>query len=129
MGSLMADPTRELFEALGRRSHEGRFEEASGTIRFDLEHADGVDCWLVAIRHGDIQVSREAREADSVVHADKAVFDQIASGRANLYSAWVRNEVRVAGDIRLARLLQRVFPGPPGAHHPRTFARDRSHQG
>ncbi|WP_319460175.1 SCP2 sterol-binding domain-containing protein [Micromonospora sp. RTP1Z1] len=125
----MSDPTAEFFDGLGRRGHEPLLQEATGTIRFDLEHDHGIDHWLVTINNGDIQVSREDREADSVVRADKGLFDRIVSGGENLYAAWVRNELRAVGDIRLARFIQRVFPGPPGAHHPRMFASERRRQG
>ncbi|RZU75615.1 SCP-2 sterol transfer family protein [Micromonospora kangleipakensis] len=124
----MSDPTAEFFDGLGHRGHEPLLQEATGTIRFDLEHDHGVDRWFVVIQQGDVRVSREEREADSVVRVDKGLFDRIVSGEENLYAAWVRNELRAEGEVRLARLIQRVFPGPPGAHDPRMFARERRRQ-
>ncbi|WP_406044932.1 SCP2 sterol-binding domain-containing protein [Micromonospora sp. NBC_00898] len=124
----MSDPTAEFFDGLGRRGHEPLLEEATGTIRFDLKHDHGLDRWFVVIRQGDVRVSRDERESDSVVRAEKGLFDRIVSGEENLYAAWVRNELRAEGEVRLARLMQRVFPGPPGAHHPRMFARERRRQ-
>ncbi|WP_446215055.1 SCP2 sterol-binding domain-containing protein [Micromonospora sp. IBHARD004] len=124
----MSDPAAEFFDRLGRRGHEPLLEEATGTTRFDLEHAHGVDHWLVTIMNGDLQVSREKSDADCVIRTDKALFGRFVSGEAHLYTAWVRNELRAEGDVRLARLFERVFPGPPGAHHPRGFARERGRQ-
>lgn len=124
----MSDPTAEFFDGLGHRGHERLLEEATGTIRFDLEHDHGVDRWFLVIRQGDIRVSREEREVDCVICTNRALFDRLAGGEAHIYTAWVRNELRVEGDVRLARLFQRVLPGPPSAHHPRMFARERRRQ-
>ncbi|MEH0846409.1 SCP2 sterol-binding domain-containing protein [Micromonospora sp. CPCC 205711] len=122
----MSNPTASFFEALGRRGHEPLLKEATGTLRFDLAHDHEVDRWFLVIERGDVRVSRdEEREADCLVHGSRAVFDRIVSGRSHIYAAWVRNELRTEGDVRLARLLQRIMPGPPGAHHPREFARER----
>jgi SCP-2 sterol transfer family len=124
----MPDRTTQFFDALSRRGHEPLLEEVTGTIRFDLEHDHGVDHWFLAISHGDVRVSREDRDADAVIRTTKALFDRLASGEVPIYAAWVRNELRALGDIRLGRLVERIMPGPPGAHHPRTFARERRQQ-
>jgi hypothetical protein len=122
----------EVTSRLHAEGELGRFpvmiedrQPATGTVRFDLEHDHGVDHWFLLIRQGDVRVSREERDADCVIRTGKALFDRIVSGEAHMYAAWVRNELRAEGDVRLARLLQRVMPGPPGAHDPRTFARER----
>lgn len=121
----MSDPTASFFDELGRRGHELLLKEATGTIRFDLEHDHKVDSWFLVIRQGDLSVSRERREADCVVHASRALFDRLVTGQTHLYSAWVRNELTAEGDVRLGRLFQRVLPGPAGAYHPRRFAQER----
>ncbi|OKI51488.1 SCP2 sterol-binding domain-containing protein [Micromonospora sp. CB01531] len=121
----MSNPTTSFFEGLGRRGHEALLEEATGTIRFDLTHEQGIDRWVLAIERGDFRVSRDEGEADCVVHSSRAAFDRIVSGQSQIYSAWVRNELRTEGDVRLARLVQRLMPGPPEAHHPRDFVRER----
>lgn len=121
----MSDPTTSFFEALGRRGHEALLAEATGTIRFDLTHEQGVDRWWVVIERGDVRVSRNGGEADCLIHGRRATFDRIIGGKSQIYSAWVRNELRAEGDVRLARLFQRAMPGPTGAHHPRDFARER----
>lgn len=124
-GKLMSDPTTEFFEELGRHGHEPQLEGASGTLRFDLEHDNEVDHWFLEISRGDVRVSRQDREADAVVRTTKALFDQCATGGEHIFAAWVRNDVTVLGDVRLARVFERTLPGPPDAHHPRTFARER----
>ncbi|WP_073833794.1 SCP2 sterol-binding domain-containing protein [Micromonospora sp. CB01531] len=121
----MSDRTAELFGGLGRRGHEPLLEEANAAVRFDLEHERGIDHWLLVIRNGDIRVSREDRGADLVVRVDRALFERIVAGDTNVYSAWLRHELSAEGDVRLARLIQRIIPGPSGARHPRAFAREQ----
>lgn len=121
----MSDPTASFFHELGRRGYESLLQDATGTIRFNLEHDHEVDTWFLAIRQGDLSVSREEREADCVVHASRVLFDRLVTGQTHIYSAWVRNELRSEGDMRLGRLFQRVLPGPPDAHHPRRFGHER----
>ncbi|MFR9781013.1 SCP2 sterol-binding domain-containing protein [Micromonospora sp. MS34] len=121
----MSSPTANFFEALGRRGHERLLEEASGSIRFDLEHDHEVDRWLLMITRGDVRVSRGKGAADCVITGHRSTFDRIVTGRSHIYAAWVRNELKADGDVRLARFIQRLMPGPPGAHHPREFVRER----
>jgi hypothetical protein len=124
----MSDRTAEFFDALDHRGKEPLLEGATGTIRFDLEHDHGFDHWLVAIADGNVRVSREDREADAIVRTTKALFDRFAEGEEHIFAAWVRNEVLLLGDVRLGRLFERLLPGPPDAHHPREFARERRPQ-
>ncbi|MGS2618625.1 SCP2 sterol-binding domain-containing protein [Micromonospora sp. LZ34] len=122
----MSDPTAEFFDRLDRRGHEPLFEGASGAIRLDLEHDGGIDRWFVVMTHGDVHVTRVDRDVDAVLRVDRALFDRVVSGEANLYTAWVRNELIAEGDVRLSWLLARVMPQPADAHHPRTFVAERS---
>jgi putative sterol carrier protein len=124
----MSDPTATFFGEVGRRGHERLLEGVTGTIRFDLESDHRTDHWYLAISHGDVQVLREERPADAVVRADRLLFDRVASGEASPYTAWVRNELSIEGDLVLARLFQRILPGPPGARHPRTLVGARRQQ-
>ncbi|SCF23368.1 SCP-2 sterol transfer family protein [Micromonospora viridifaciens] len=121
----MSNPTTSFFEALGRRGHEALLGDASGTIRFDLTTERGVDRWLLLIDRGDVRVSRDGGGADCVFRCSRATFDRIVAGQSQIYSAWLRNELRTEGDVRLVRLVQRLLPGSPGARHPRDFARER----
>ena len=124
----MPDPTAQFFARLGRHGSQPLLEEANGTIRFDLRNEHGVEHWFVEVRQGNVVVSRDDREADCVIHASEALFDRLVRGEEYIYPAWLRNDLGVEGDLGFGRLMQRVFPGPPDAHHPRAFARDRRQQ-
>jgi putative sterol carrier protein len=118
----MADATAELFEALVERGHEPLLEKATGTVRFDLKEGKKTDRWLVTVVKGDFAVSRQNLRADCIVTADKALFDDIASGRTNAMAALLRGAMRVEGDVQLFVLFQRLLPGPPRSRRPRPTA-------
>ncbi|MER7336205.1 MULTISPECIES: SCP2 sterol-binding domain-containing protein [unclassified Micromonospora] len=121
----MSNPTTSFFQALARRGHETSLEEIAATIRFDLTHEKGVDRWFMVIERGDVRVSRDGGEADCVIHTSRATFDRIITGQSQLYPAWLRNEIRTEGDVRLFRVTSRLIPAAPGARHPREFGRER----
>jgi putative sterol carrier protein len=121
----VSDATKEFFDQLSRSGNERLLKTTAGTIRFDLEHDHGIDHWLVTIADGDLRVSREDREADAVIHTDEAFFERMARGEAKPLPAWLRNDITSEGQFRLIVLLERLFPQPPSAHHPRAFARER----
>lgn len=112
-GGTIIDRTEEFFTTLAERGHEPLLEKARGTARFDLVHGEQTDHWLVTVEKGDIAVSRKNVEADCVLHADKALFERVASGEVNAMAAVLRGEIGLEGDPELVVLFQRLFPGPP----------------
>jgi putative sterol carrier protein len=109
---MMADATVEFFEALVERGHEPLLEKTAGTMRFDLKAAKKTDRWLVSVVKGDLAVSRRNLRADCVISADKALFDDIVSGKTNAMAAMLRGAISIEGDTQLMVLFQRLFPGP-----------------
>jgi putative sterol carrier protein len=107
--------TDEFFDQLSRRGHEVLLQRASGTVRFDLKHGNGTEHWLIAIDKGDVEVSRKNVKADCVIHTDGDLFEEIAGGRVNVFSAYLRGVVNIEGAPELAILFQRLFPGPPNS--------------
>jgi putative sterol carrier protein len=118
----MTAATTQFFDELARRGHEPVLGRVSGTLRVDLEHGTGIDHWLVAIDRGDLGVSRKNVKADCVLRTDADLFDDIAAGRVNAIAAVLRGAVILQGDLELAVLFQRLFPGPPGSRDPRRVA-------
>lgn len=121
----MSEATRTFFEELERHGSERVLKKTNGTIRFDLSHGGQVEHWFVEIRAGAIDVSRRDGEADTVIHADRAFFERMVRGEAKPVPAWLRNEITSEGKFRFVVLLERLFPAPPGARHPRVLARGR----
>ena len=108
----MVSSTEEFFDSLSQRRHEPMLEKVAGTIRFDVARGGDGGHWLVGIDRGEIRVSRDGGDADCVVRADPAVFDDIVSGRVNAMAAMLRGTLEVEGDPELLVLVQRLFPGP-----------------
>ena len=108
----MKDPAEEFFDELNRRGHEPLLEKANGTIRFDMVDGEEKSSWLVAIKKGDVTVSRAKGKADCTFTADKALFEGIMSGEENSLAALLRGELALEGDLELLALFQRLFPGP-----------------
>ncbi len=111
----MTDPTSEFFGELSRRGHEPLLQKATGSTRFDLVHGKRTDRWLLTIDKGNLAVSRKNTAAGCVMRADKALFDRVVTGELNAVAAVLRGDLAVEGDWRLLVLVQRLFPGPPGA--------------
>jgi putative sterol carrier protein len=108
----MGDATTEFFAELGQRGHEPFLARANGTLRFELKDGKRTDRWLVAIKSGNVIVSRKGGDAGIVVRADKALFDRLVAGTANAVAATLRGELEAEGDWKLLVLFQRLFPGP-----------------
>jgi hypothetical protein len=118
----MSDATTEFFEDLAQRGHEPLLRKISGTIRFDLVDGDRTECRYLTIDRGDVAVSRKRSSADGVLRIDRPLFNRIAVGEVNPIAAVIRGELAIDGDWRLLALVQRLFPGSPGARGPRRRA-------
>jgi ubiquinone biosynthesis protein UbiJ len=110
----MADVIAEFFGALDSRGHEPMLEKASGTLRFDVATGKRTERWFVAVKRGDVAVSRQNRRAECVVRVEKPVLEAIVSGRSNATAAMLRGVVVIEGDLDLLVLFQRLFSPHPG---------------
>jgi putative sterol carrier protein len=107
------DPTTAFFDELASRGHEPLLEKATGTLRVDLANGERSTRWLVAIKKGDLTISRENRRADCVARTDRGVFEGIVTGEDNAMAAMLRGALTVEGDPQLLVQFQRLFPAPP----------------
>jgi putative sterol carrier protein len=114
--------TDRFFETLAERKHEELLEKVSGTLRFDLSHGEQTDHWLVTVKNGDVAVSHDDSDADSIVRMPRKLFDQVVVGRVNAFTALLRGEAAAKGNLELPVLLQRLLPGPPRGEQPRPQA-------
>jgi putative sterol carrier protein len=117
----MADAMTELMNELGRRGHDPLLRKVNETIRFDLVNGK-TDRWLVRIENGDVTVAHKGGAADTVVRADREVFDRMARGKANPVASVLRGDVAWEGAWKNLVAVQRLFPGPPAASHGRPSA-------
>jgi putative sterol carrier protein len=110
---MAADPTATFFEGLAKQGHVPILASTSGTLRFELRDGRRTEYWYVTIKKGAIEVSSSDDEADAVVRCDKALFDRMATGRANAMAAILRGLIQSEGDLGLVMSFQRLFPAPP----------------
>jgi putative sterol carrier protein len=105
--------TDRFFETLAGRKHEPLLEKVSGSVRFDIANGEQTDHWMVTVREGDVEVTRDDSDADSIVRASRNIFDLLATGRENAFAALLRGQASAEGNLELPVLLQRLLPGPP----------------
>lgn len=82
---------------------------ARGTIRFDLAGNGRTDHVRVELDGGRISVSRKVGAADCVVRTDRALFDDLAKGKANPLTALLRGVLTYEGDAELLVLFRRAI--------------------
>ena len=111
----MADATTEFMNGLGRRGPDPLLRKVNETVRFDLTSGEKTDRWLVRIANGDVNVSHKGGAADTVIRADREVFDRLARGEANPVASVLRGDVAWEGAWRNLVAIQRLFPGPQAA--------------
>jgi hypothetical protein len=118
-----ADPGT-YFAGLASSGRLALLEDASGTIRIDVERDQRPQQhWYLTLDKGALSVAEKDEPADAVVHVDEATIQGITAGTTNAMTAALRGTLVPEGDIGLVMVLQRVFPGPPGAVGPATPAR------
>lgn len=125
----MSDPIEAFFAQLARRAPERLLRRTAGMIRFDLEEGGSLDVWHLTITHGRIAVERRVRDADAVIRTRRDFFLRMARGEAKPLAAWLRNDLTAEGHFRYVVLLERLFPAPPGARHPRALTGGRGAPG
>ncbi len=109
----MADDSENFFQELGQRGHQPHLAKVTGSVRFELIEGDRADPWLVVIDRGDLSVSRAKGAADCTVRGDKALFEDLTTGRTNAIAAVLRGALTCTGDLELLLAMQRIFPDRP----------------
>lgn len=108
----MATATSAFFADLAARGHDAVLGSAKGTVRIDLAQDASIESWWVAIDNGAIRVSRDEGDADCIVRATPAAFEELASGDTGALAATLRGALEIEGDPRLLVRFQRLFPAP-----------------
>jgi hypothetical protein len=94
----------------------------SATVRWDILDGDRTEHRLLRIDHGDLRVAVSGEPADCVIVAERAVCDDVVSGRTSALAALLRGAAAVEGEFELMVLAQRLFPRAPGASAGRAVA-------
>ncbi|MEU6077510.1 SCP2 sterol-binding domain-containing protein [Micromonospora sp. NPDC047074] len=115
----MVDATTRFFEDLDRRGYDPLLDKASGTLRLDLHQGAQTTHWLLRIDRGQVRVSQEDQDADTVIGTSPELFDDLATGREHGIAALLRGDMTVTGNVRLLVQLERLFPSNPDARGPR----------
>jgi putative sterol carrier protein len=107
----MTTPIDQFFDDLDRRGREPLLTRVNATIRFDITDGEQTEHRLIRIDHGDIRVSVGDEPADCVIRAERAVCDDVVSGRTSALAALLRGAAAVEGDMEVMVLTQRLFTG------------------
>ena len=108
-----ADATTAFFQQLQRHSHQPALSRLTGTFRFDVQDGSRHTVhWRVTVDKGDVAVSKDNAAADCIVRADKAVLEDVLTGRKNAMAALLRGALEVSGEPGMMILFQRILPGP-----------------
>jgi hypothetical protein len=113
MATPSADTTGRFFDELSQRGHEPLLRKLSGSVRFDIVDGKRVERRYVSVDKGRISVSGRGSRVQSIIRADRELFERVARGELNPVAAVLRGDLAVDGDWRLLVLVQRLFPGPP----------------
>ncbi len=136
MGDVIAD----FLADLERADDEPVLRRATGTLRFELEHAHATQRWLVTMDRGRVSVSRANAAANCVVRGDRTTLERVITGQLNPLASLLRGRLRADIDAssevlvlfaryvsaRVYRLQQAgLLPGPDRAAGSRPKGRRR----
>ena len=103
----MIDTTEAFFAQLTKGGNEPLLHSVSGTIRWDIGDAGS---WFVAVKNGSLTVSRETAGGDCVAACSKEDFERMVVGKQNPTTLFLQGKMKIAGNLSLAMLSQRLFP-------------------
>ncbi len=103
----MSDITQAFFERLAKRGYEPLLHSVSGTIRIDIEDAGS---WFVSVNNGAVNVSRDMAEADCIITCRQEDFERMVVGKQNPMTLFMQGKMKIAGNVVLAQMFQRLFP-------------------
>jgi hypothetical protein len=110
-----SDAIGAFFADISTRGQIPILGSAEGTIRFDVSDTKSVERWYVTMSRGEVTVSHKSTKAVSVIHADRALLNEIVEGRRNAMAAVLRGALVVEGDLKPLILFTRLFPGQRGS--------------
>jgi predicted lipid carrier protein YhbT len=103
----MSDTTQLFFDRLTARGYEPLLHSVSGTIQCEIED---VGSWFVTVNKGALSVSRDVTEADCAFTCIRQDFEHMVVGKQNPTTLLLQGKLKLAGNIVLAQMFQRLFP-------------------
>ncbi|SCL14133.1 SCP-2 sterol transfer family protein [Micromonospora rhizosphaerae] len=119
----MSEAVERFFASLPARAPAVLRTPTAGTLQIDLATGNRTEHWLIELRPGSVQVSRERRPADATWTSSVDLFERLIIGEAQGIAAVFRNEATFSGNVVLFLAFRRFFPDPPGTRDPRATAR------
>jgi putative sterol carrier protein len=102
----MPTSPKEFFETLETRVDPAKAAGLNASYRFEI---DGAGTWLVEVDDGNVSVSENGGDADTVISTSAETFMKIAGGEQNPTSAYMSGKLKVKGDMGQAMKLQKLF--------------------
>jgi putative sterol carrier protein len=105
MSTSMPAEVSAYFDNLKIQHRDTQIRGFSGTCRFDIEP---VGSWLMIVDDGHVDARQGGGPADTVVGCTADEFLRIICAGENGFTAALRGELRVSGNLALIQLLRRI---------------------
>lgn len=113
------DPIAAFFVDLARNGHEPLLHMVRGRLAFALSNGARTQHWLLTITNGDVAVSRGRATPDCAVRVARDLFLRMLNGTVHPWTAYLREEYEVSGDLDLLVAFLRLLPvQAAAADHP-----------
>jgi hypothetical protein len=109
-GLAADDIVATFFSDLAARGHEPLLHMAGGTLAFALTSGDRAQHWTVSMSGGTVGVVRGRRRADCTVRVSRELFTRLLVGALDPWTAYLRDEYQIEGEIGLMVAFQRLLP-------------------
>jgi hypothetical protein len=97
----------EIFARLTSEGHVAPLRRTSGTYEFDLD--DGGH-WFLTLDHGTPSIQSRVDHPTCTVHCRAADFVEIAEGKRNMVTAYLRGDVACTGSLAFALTFRHLVP-------------------
>jgi hypothetical protein len=96
----------ELFERLASEGQVQSLRRTSGTYEFNIE--DGGH-WFLALDHGTPSVQNQSDHPNCTISCTAADLLEIAAGKRNFVTAYLRGDLSCTGDLPFALNFRRLL--------------------
>ena len=97
----------EIFEKLASHGQVASLRRTTGSYEFEFD--DGGH-WYLALDHGTPAVQSKVDHPTCTVHCRTSDFVEIAEGKSNLVTAYLRGDIACAGNLAFALTFRHLVP-------------------